>query len=217
MAYSSSPVKIPDVPGKITYYKKTDRTYVRYETGRTYNSGRKNTNPQRKIIGMQIRTAPTLMLPNGNYEKYFGKDGEEKMTGTERKTAEDYEKMSNEFWMLSMMFDQLYFEFQIQAHRNPKDVVNAYKIQRINKVLVPLKRMMADEPFGAFLEIPDEPREVTEEETFVTTAFDPADGGLGEEPVKATKTRLVGLDYSDVALLLTQYKGAMNRFSIDCL
>ena len=216
MAYSNKPVKIPEVQGKITLMKKADRTYVRYEFGRTYDPAKKNSVPQRVLIGLQIRTAPTLMLPNENYEKYFDGNGEEKMTGTERKTAEAYEAVSKEFWMLCGMFDQLYFEFQIQAHRNPKDVVNAYKIQRINKVLVPLKRLMAGEDYASFLEIPEEPREVPEE-ALVTTAFDPADGDLEEQSVRSGKTKLVGLDYSDVALLLTQYKGATNRFMTERL
>ena len=212
MAYSTKPVKIPKVPGKITLRKRSDRTYVVYETGRTYNSARKNTNPQRKYIGLQIRNAPTLMLPNENYEKYFGKDGDEKMTAKERMAAENLEAMSNDFWMLNCMFEQLYFEFQIQAHRNPHFVVNAYKIQRINKILVPLKRLMEGKPYGAFLEIPEEPREVAEDEMMVTMGEN-----MEEEPVRARKTKLVALDYSDVALLLTQYKGAMTRFAGDCL
>ncbi|MBQ1364366.1 MAG: hypothetical protein IIY60_01005 [Clostridia bacterium] len=157
------------------------------------------------------------MLPNENYEKYFRKDGEEKMTAKERTAAENYEATSNDFWMLSCMFDQLYFEFQIQAHRNPHFVVNAYKIQRINKVLVPLKRLMEGKPYGAFLEIPEEPQEVVEEELLVTTGVDQADGDFEDQPVRARKTKLVGLDYSDVALLLTQYKGAMTRFAGECL
>ena len=217
MAYSNTPVKIPEVQGKISFEKKSDRTYVRYEIGRSYNPARKSTNPKRVNIGLQIRTAPTLMLPNENYEKYFDGNGVEKMTAAERKTAEDYESMSREFWMLCGMFDQLYFEFQIQAHKNPHYVVNAYKIQRINKVLVPLKRLMAGEDYASFLEIPEEPREVPEEETLVTTAFDPADGDLEEQSVRSGKTKLVGLDYSDVALLLTQYKGATNRFMTERL
>ena len=212
LAYSSKPVKIPEVAGKISFMKKTDRTYVRYEFGRTYNPVKKSTIPQRAIIGLQIRNAPTLMLPNENYEKYFGKDGEEKMTAKERTAAENYEAMSNDFWMLDCMFEQLYFEFQIQAHRNPHFVVNAYKIQHINKILVPLKRLMEGKPYGAFLEIPEEPREVAEDEMMVTMGED-----MEEEPVRARKTKLVGLDYSDVALLLTQYKGAMTRFAGDCL
>ena len=212
LAYSSKPVKIPEVAGKISFMKKTDRTYVRYEFGRTYNPVKKSTIPQRAIIGLQIRNAPTLMLPNENYEKYFGKDGDEKMTAKERMAAENFEATSNDFWMLDCMFEQLYFEFQIQAHRNPHFVVNAYKIQRINKILVPLKHLMEGKPYGAFLEIPEEPREVAEDEMMVTMGED-----MEEEPVRARKTKLVGLDYSDIALLLTQYKGAMTRFAGDCL
>jgi hypothetical protein len=217
LAYSSKPVKIPEVAGKISFMKKTDRTYVRYEFGRTYNPVKKSTIPQRAIIGLQIRNAPTLMLPNENYEKYFGKDGDEKMTAKERMTAENFEVMSNDFWMLNCMFEQLYFEFQIQAHRNPHFVVNAYKIQRINKILVPLKRLMEGKPYGAFLEIPPEPVEVPDNEPLITTALDPADGSPEEQRLRSGKTKLVGLDYSDIALLLTQYKGAMTRFAGDCL
>ena len=217
LAYSSKPVKIPEVAGKISFMKKTDRTYVRYEFGRTYNPVKKSTIPQRAIIGLQIRNAPTLMLPNENYEKYFGKDGDEKMTAKERMAAENFEAMSNDFWMLNCMFEQLYFEFQIQAHRNPHFVVNAYKIQRINKILVPLKRLMEGKPYGAFLEIPPEPVEVPDNEPLITTALDPADGSPEEQRLQSGKTKLVGLDYSDIALLLTQYKGAMTRFAGDCL
>ena len=69
MAYGNSPVKIPKAPGKITFRKTTDRTYVLYETGRVYNPVRKTNTPQRAMIGLQIRNAPALMLPNENYEK----------------------------------------------------------------------------------------------------------------------------------------------------
>ena len=91
MAYGNSPVKIPKASGKITFRKMTDKTYVLYETGRVYNPTKKSNTPQRTMIGLQIRNAPTLMLPNENYEKYFGKDGEEKMTAKERAAAENYE------------------------------------------------------------------------------------------------------------------------------
>ena len=220
MAYGNSPVKIPKASGKITFRKMTDKTYVLYETGRVYNPTKKSNTPKRTMIGLQIRNAPTLMLPNENYEKYFGKDGEEKMTAKERAAAENYEITCNDFWMLNCMFEQLYYEFQIQAHRNPHFVVNEYKIQRINKVLVPLKRMMEGKAYGEFLEIPPEPMEVPEDEMLVTTGTDAARFGWSEGDgslIQAQKTKLVGLDYSDVALLLTQYKGAMTRFAGDCL
>ena len=217
MSFINTPVKIPDVKGKITLRQYNDRTYVRYEIGRTYNRDRKSTNPKRVNIGLQIRTAPTLMLPNENYEIYFCKDGVEKMTEKERTAAENYEMTCNDFWMLNCLFEQMYLEFQIQAHRNPHFVVNAFKIQRINKVLVPLKRMMEDKSYGAFLEIPEEPRDVVEEEMLETTMLNPEDGSPEELPVRSRKTKMIGLDYSDVALLLTQYKGAMTRFAEDCL
>ena len=196
MAYSNTPVKIPNVPGKITYRKRTDRVYVLYEIGRVYNSARKTTTAQRKMIGLQIRNAPTLMLPNDNYEKFF-ENGVEKMTAKERKTAQDYEAVRSEYKILNSLFDQMYFEFQIQAHRSPHRAVNTFKIRRINKILEPLQRLMADEPYAGYLELPEEPQTIS--------------GGEGEED------KLVGLDYSDVALLLTQFKGAMTRFSADCL
>ena len=217
MSFINTPVKIPDVKGKITLRQYNDRTYVRYEIGRTYNRDRKSTNPKRVNIGLQIRTAPTLMLPNENYEVYFSKNGVEKMTEKERTAAENYEMTCNDFWMMNCLFEQMYLEFQIQAHRNPHFVVNAFKIQRINKVLVPLKRLMEDKPYGVFLEIPEEPREVVEEEMLETTMLNPEDGSPEELPVRSRKTKMIGLDYSDVALLLTQYKGAMTRFAGDCL
>ena len=196
MAYTNTPVKIPVVPGKITLRKRTDRVYVMYEIGRTYDPARKTTTAQRKMIGQQIRNAPTMMLPNENYGKFF-QNGVEKMTARERKKAKDYEAAREEFRMLNNLFDQLYFEFQIQAHRNPQLVVNSFKIQRINKILVPLKALMANEPYAGFLEIPEEPQVI-----------------FGED---GRKEKVIGLNFSDVALLLTQYKGAMTRFSADNL
>lgn len=161
MAYSSNPVKIPEVAGKISFMKKTDRTYVRYEFGRTYNPEKKSTVPQRAVIGMQIRNAPTLMLPNENFEKYFSGDGKELM------------------------------------HKSPHDVVGVYQIRLINRVLEPMKRMMEGEPYAAFLSIPAEPVEVC--------------GEIGVD--RGNEKNIEGLDYSDVGLLLTQYRGAMRRFT----
>ena len=177
--------------------KKTDRTYVRYEFGRTYNPEKKSTVPQRAIIGMQIRNAPTLMLPNENFEKYFSGDGKELMTAKERKTAEEYAALSDEFWTLNGLFEQLYYEFQFLMHKSPHDVVGVYQIRLINRVLEPMKRMMEGEPYAAFLSIPAEPVEVCGE-----TGVD-----------RGNEKNIEGLDYSDVGLLLTQYRGAMRRFT----
>ena len=70
------------------------------------------------------------------------------------------------------------------------------KVWRINKVLEPLRELMKDEPYAVFLEKLEEPQTVSDEE--------------GTE-------KTIGLDCSDIALALTQYKGAMTRFSADRL
>ena len=195
MAYSSTPVKIPDVPGKITLREKEDRVYVLYEIGREYNPAKKTTTPQRKMIGQKIRNAPNMMMPNENYDQFF-ENGAKRMSSAERKKARDYEKDREEFRMLNSLFEQLYYEFQILAHKSPHFVVNEYKMRQINRVLEPLRRIMKDEPSAGFLEKMEEPQRVT--------------GPDGEE-------KLTGLDYSDVALTLTQYKGAIMRFSAGML
>ena len=98
--------------------------------------------------------------------------------------------------MLNSLFEQLYYEFQIMAHRSPHYVVNAYKMRQINKVLEPLREIMKEEVYARFLEKLEEPEMVTDPD--------------GNE-------KLTGLDYSDVALALTQYRGAMTRFAADRL
>ena len=67
----------------------------------------------------------------------------------------------------------------------------------INRVLEPMKRMMEGESYAAFLSIPAEPVEVCGE-----TGVD-----------RGNEKNIEGLDYSDVGLLLTQYRGAMRRFT----
>lgn len=195
MSYISKPVKIPDVPGKITLRERGDRVYVMYEIGREYKPALQTTTPQRKMIGQQIRNAPGMMLPNENYEQFFA-NGEEIMSNEELVKARDYEKIRGEYRMLNSLFEQLYYEFQIMAHRSPHYVVNAYKMRQINKVLEPLREIMKDDVYGRFLEKLEEPEMVTDPD--------------GNE-------KLTGLDYSDVALALTQYRGAMTRFAADRL
>ena len=214
--YFNKPVIIPKAAGKIALAKRGETTYVLYEIGRKYDPNKKYNVPERIGIGVQIPGQPELMLPNENYLTYFPKE-EARMTEEEKKTLENYDEEREQQFMLRDFFDQLFFEFQIMSRKRPGFIVNENKVQRINKVLVPLKRLMEGKPYGAFLEIPEEPQEVVEEELLVTTGVDQADGDFEEQPVRARKTKLVGLDYSDVALVLTQYKGAMKRFAADCL
>ena len=64
--------------------------------------------------------------------------------------------------MLNSLFEQLYYEFQIMAHRSPHYVVNAYKMRQINKVLEPLREIMKEEVYARFLEKLEEPEMVTD-------------------------------------------------------
>ena len=64
-------VKIPEVPGKITFRKKGDATYVEFEYDRTYDPGRQFTTVKRSTIGKQSKADPSMMQPNQNFLKYF--------------------------------------------------------------------------------------------------------------------------------------------------
>ena len=69
--YLDAMVKIPDVPGKITYRTKGNTTYVEYEYGRVYDKERQFTIANRKTIGKRSEADPTVMQPNENYMKFF--------------------------------------------------------------------------------------------------------------------------------------------------
>ena len=69
--YLDAMVKIPEVPGKITYRTKGNTTYVEYEYGRFYDKERQFTIANRKTIGKRSEADPTVMQPNENYMKFF--------------------------------------------------------------------------------------------------------------------------------------------------
>ena len=193
MSYLGEPVKIPDLPGKICLQKKQDRIYVMYEIRREYNREKKCTVPTRVMIGQQLRSAPEWMMPNMNYARFFSREMEN-TTEEEREAAMENAEIRNEFRMLQNQFDQMYYEFQLLARKNPNEIVNSYKIEQINMVLEPLRELMAEKPYLKFMRKISEPQKVS--------------GKDGKE-------RIVGLNYSDISLLMTQYKGAITRFSAD--
>ena len=69
--YLDAMVKIPDVPGKITYRTKGNTTYVEYEYGRVYDKERQFTIANRKTIGKRSGADLSMMQPNENYMKFF--------------------------------------------------------------------------------------------------------------------------------------------------
>ena len=95
--------------------------------------------------------------------------------------------------ILREFFEQLYFEFQMISRRRGDSVVNRNKVERLNRVLGPLLDMMAGESYAEFLELIPEPEE-------------------SEDPEGSLVPETSGMTYSDVALLLTQYRSAVNRF-----
>lgn len=187
--YLNKPVLIPKVPGKITFAKRGGSTYILYELQRKYDPNRKYNVPERVGIGVQIPGRPEMMLPNENYLTFFSKE-DEKMTNEEKVTVWEYANEREYGMMLRDFFDQLFFEFQMQSRKKPNQIVNEYKVERLNRVLKPLKEIMKGEAYAALLEeIP-----------------------MPEEREEDGQVFLVGLTYSDVALMMTQFKGAVNRF-----
>ena len=151
--YDNEPVLIPDAKGKISFKKKKDSEYVQYVTGRTYDPVRKYMLPERKIIGIRIPSMPEMMLPNENYHQYF--TGDKEMNEEQKTAAKNYEKDKKQFVMLRELFDQMYYEFQLQSRRKPDDPVNPYKIRKINSILEPLKELMGNEEYGQYLDLID--------------------------------------------------------------
>ena len=186
--YENQPVMIPDAPGKITIKKKGGSEYIEYLIERQYDPVRKYNRPEKRIIGIRIPSLPEMMLPNQNYRKYIP-EGAEYMNDEQKKTAVLYAADKKKFIMLREMFDQMYYEFQVQSRRKPDEIVNAYKARKINSILEPLREMMAGEDYAGFLDLIDQ-------------------GGGAEDGQSGTN----GKTYSDAALMLTQYKGAMKRF-----
>lgn len=64
-------VKTPDIPGKLTFRKKGDATYVEFEYDRTYDPQRQYTIVKRSTIGKRSKSDPEMMQPNQNFLKYF--------------------------------------------------------------------------------------------------------------------------------------------------
>ena len=188
--YLNHPVLIPQIKGKITLRKKEQGTYVQYQLSRIYDPNRQQSRVDRVEIGVQIPQRPEMMLPNENYLTYFPK-GEEMMTNEEKDTVQEFANEREYGLMLRDFFEQLFFEFQIMSRKKPNGVVNEYKVERLNRVLKPLMDMMREETYAGFLE------EIPIPEVHGD-----------ENGMKTTK----GLTYSDVALMMTQFKGAVNRF-----
>ena len=181
---TQNPVKIPDIPGKISYATIGSKEYVRYLAGRKYNAERRYNEPEWVSIGRRSERMPGMMYPNDNYEQYFTEKGEEDMD--EIMTAEEktFARNSGIYDMYNPFFEALYHEFRQQTRKRPDSLVNPYKAESLNKVLRPLKEMMAGEEYAALL-------------------------GLIEICGEREEN---GMTYSDAMILMTQYKSALMKY-----
>lgn len=64
-------VPVPNVPGKITYQKRSGRTYVYYEYARIYHKDKGYNVPRKDAIGKLDANDDSLMYPNPKYYKHF--------------------------------------------------------------------------------------------------------------------------------------------------
>ena len=145
---NQDPVKIPEMPGKITFVKIDGKEYVRYLAGRKYNADRKYNEPEWIVIGRRSETMPGLMYPNDNYEQLFGDEREENaMTAEETK----FTRKKELYALYVPFFEALYYEFRQQTRRSPDNRVNEYKAECLNRVLEPLKDMMEGEDYAELL------------------------------------------------------------------
>ena len=145
---NQDPVKIPEIPGKISTVKIDGKEYVRYLAGRKWNAEKQKSETEWVAIGRRSETMPGLMYPNDNYERIFGEGTEEGAM-----TAEEEEfTRNNEIYGLYMpFFEALYYELRHQTRRCPDNRVNEYKAECLNRVLEPLKDMMRGEEYAELL------------------------------------------------------------------
>jgi len=180
---TQDPVKIPNIPGRISFSRTEDKEYVRYLTERKYNTDRKYSEPQRIIIGRRVETMPGLMYPNDNYEKYILEKEEGTMDETMTPEEEEFARHNKTYGVYYPFFDALYHEFRQQTRKKPEERLNLYKAENLNRVLTPLKDMMKNEEYAELL-------------------------GL----IEITEDGKAEMSYSDAMILLTQYKSALTKY-----
>lgn len=69
--YLDLTIKIPELKSGISKKKIKGTTYIYYEHGRKYYADRQYTVPQCTSIGKACDDDPSMMIPNGNYLKFF--------------------------------------------------------------------------------------------------------------------------------------------------
>ena len=103
---------------------------------------------------------------------------------------EDMEATDEEqFNLLAKLLGGLYAEFSSLAKKQPDALTNAFKTSRVNRVLSPLKQIMASEDSTQYLDLLQE-----------------ADDGQANGKERST--------YSDAVIIMSQYKTACDEFRL---
>lgn len=103
---------------------------------------------------------------------------------------EDMEATDEEqFNLLAKLLGGLYAEFSSLAKKQPDALTNAFKTSRVNRVLSPLKQIMASEDSTQYLDLLQE-----------------ADDGQANGKGRSS--------YSDVVIIMSQYKTACDEFRL---
>lgn len=103
---------------------------------------------------------------------------------------EDMEATDEEqFNLLAKLLGGLYAEFSSLAKKQPDALTNAFKTNQVNRVLSPLKQIMASEDSTQYLDLLQE-----------------ADDGLANGKGRSS--------YSDAVIIMSQYKTACDEFRL---
>lgn len=94
-----------------------------------------------------------------------------------------------QFNLLAKLLGGLYAEFSSLAKKQPDALTNAFKTSRVNRVLSPLKQIMASEDSTQYLDLLQE-----------------ADDGQANGKGRST--------YSDAVIIMSQYKTACDEFRL---
>ena len=106
----------------------------------------------------------------------------------ERAIQQQVSEMEEEdFRLLSGLLERIYREIADLSKKQPDVLINPFKIKQINRVLSPLKELMADEPSSDFLDL------VLEVET-------------GKDKSRNS--------YSDAVVILSQYREACEKYRV---
>ena len=135
------------------------------------------------MIGRRVEAMPGLMYPNDNYDLYFTEKGAQDMEKAMSPEETDFTEKNKIYNMYLPFFDALYYEFRQQTRKRPDDRLTRCKADCLNRVLGPLKEMMKGEEYAELLP--------------------PIGGGDDGED---------RMNCSDVMMILTQYKSALEKY-----